>query len=88
LIFDTNTWKVRRALKCGDAVTKITFLPKSPIFLVSSMDGKVYKWDARTGELLHECLGHHMGVLDFSVDCSGERLITAGDDGVSLVFKF
>ncbi|TID29577.1 hypothetical protein CANINC_001851 [Pichia inconspicua] len=88
MIFDTNTWKVRKNLKCKDAVTKIQFLPNSPIFLVSSMDGKVYKWDVRTGELLHECVGHHMGVLDFSIDCSGERLITAGDDGVALVYKF
>lgn len=88
MIFDSNTWKVRKTLKCKDAVTKIIFLNNSPIFLVSSMDGKVYKWDARTGELLHECVGHHMGVLDFSIDCSGERLITAGDDGVALVFKF
>lgn len=88
IVFDSNTWKVRKNLKCGDAVTKIVFLPKSPVFLVSSMDGKVYKWDARTGELLHECVGHHMGILDFSIDCSGERLVTAGDDGVALVFKF
>lgn len=87
-IFDTNTWKVRRALKCGDAVTKLLFLGDSTILLGSSMDGKVYKWDARTGELLHTCQGHHMGVLDFAVDCSGERLVTAGDDAVSLVFGF
>lgn len=88
MIFDSNTWKVRKMLKCNDAITKIKFLPNSPIFLVSSMDGKIYKWDVRTGELLHECVGHHMGILDFAIDCSGERLVTAGDDGVSLVFKF
>lgn len=88
IIFDSNTWKVRKVLKCQDAVTKIKFLSNSPIFLVSSMDGKIYKWDVRTGELLHECVGHHMGILDFAIDCSGERLITAGDDGVALVFKF
>lgn len=87
IVFDSNTWKIRKNLKCGDAVTKIEFVKKSPIFYVSSMDGKVYKYDVRTGELLHECVGHHMGVLDFSIDCSGERLITAGDDGVSLIYK-
>lgn len=86
-IFDSNTWKVRRSLKCRDAVTKLEFMKNSPILLGSSMDGKVYKWDARTGELLHTCVGHHMGVLDFTVDSSSERLITAGDDSVSLVFK-
>ncbi|AWU74693.1 hypothetical protein CAS74_004921 [Pichia kudriavzevii] len=88
MIFDTNTWKVRKTLKCGDAVTKIQFLEKSPVFLVSSMDGKIYKFDVRTGELLHECVGHHMGILDFSIDCSKERVVSAGDDGVSLVFKY
>lgn len=87
-IFDTNTWKVRRALKCGDAITKLTFIESTPILLGSSMDGKVYKWDARTGELLYTCVGHHMGVLDFAIDSSKERLITAGDDGVALVYKF
>lgn len=87
LIFDSNTWKVRKMLKCQDAITKIEFLKNSPNFLVSSMDGKIYKWDVRTGELLHEYVGHHMGVLDFSIDCSGERVISAGDDGVSLVFQ-
>lgn len=88
MIFDTNTWKVRKTLKCGDAVTKIQFLEKSPVFLVSSMDGKIYKFDVRTGELLHECVGHHMGILDFSIDCSKERVVSAGDDAVSLVFKY
>lgn len=85
-IFDTNTWKVRRALKCGDAVTKLMFIDQSPFLLASSMDGKVYKWDARTGECLFTGMGHHMGVLDFDVDCAG-RVVTAGDDSVGLVFN-
>ncbi|GMM32470.1 Sqt1 protein [Martiniozyma asiatica (nom. inval.)] len=87
-IFDVNTWKIRRSLKCQDAITKVQFIKGKPFLLASSMDGKVYQWDARTGDELHKCVGHHMGVLDFAIDCSGERLVTAGDDGVSLVYKF
>ncbi|KAH3670899.1 hypothetical protein OGAPHI_000610 [Ogataea philodendri] len=83
-IFDTKTWKVRRTLKCSESVTKLRFLDNSPVLLGASMDGKVYKWDARTGELLDSFVGHHMGVLDFALDNSKTRLITAGDEGVSL----
>ncbi|KAG7807773.1 hypothetical protein KL921_004068 [Ogataea angusta] len=85
-IFDTKTWKVRRTLKCSDAVTKLQFLDNSPLLLGASMDGKVYKWDSRTGEQLYTYVGHHMGVLDFALDNSKIRLVTAGDEGVSLVF--
>lgn len=86
-IFDTKTWRVRRSLKCGDAVTKLEFLKDTPYIYASSMEGKVHKWDARTGEVLDTFVGHHMGVLDFAFDCTGSRVITAGDEGVSLVFK-
>ncbi|GME96090.1 unnamed protein product [[Candida] boidinii] len=86
-IFDTKTWRVRRSLKCGDAVTKLEFLKDTPYLYASSMEGKVHKWDARTGEVLDTFVGHHMGVLDFAFDCTGSRVITAGDEGVSLVFK-
>ncbi|QPG72812.1 hypothetical protein FOA43_000114 [Brettanomyces nanus] len=85
IIFDTHTWGVRKNMKCQDAVTKVVFFKDSAYLLGSSMDGKVYKWDARTGEVVHTYVGHHMGVLGFGIDC-GNRLITAGDEGVSLVY--
>ncbi|ODV83230.1 hypothetical protein CANARDRAFT_203663 [[Candida] arabinofermentans NRRL YB-2248] len=86
-IFDSNTWKVRKTLKISDAVTKLIFLKDSPILIGSSMDGKIYKWDSRTGENLYTFVGHHMGVLDFDIDNTGKKLITAGDEGVSLIFE-
>ena len=84
-IIDTRTWQVRKKMKCQDAITKLTFFKDTPFLLGSSMEGKVYKWDARTGSVIQSYTGHHMGVLDFAVDCA-DRLVTAGDDGVSLVF--
>lgn len=85
-VIDTKTWQFRKNMKCEQAVTKLEFFKDTPILLGSSMDGKVYKWDARTGKTLFTYLGHHMGVLDFAID-SGDRLVTAGDEGVSLVFN-
>ncbi|VEU21312.1 DEKNAAC102747 [Brettanomyces naardenensis] len=84
-IYDTHTWNVRKNLRCGDSVTKLEFFKDTPLLLGSSMDGKAYKWDSRTGETVYTYTGHHLGVLDFGIDC-GNRLITAGDEGVSLVF--
>ena len=84
-IIDTRTWQVRKKMKCQDAITKLTFFKDTPFLLGTSMEGKVYKWDARTGSVIQSYTGHHMGVLDFAIDCA-DRLVTAGDDGVSLVF--
>ncbi|PYD07638.1 hypothetical protein DND62_30245, partial [Pseudomonas syringae pv. pisi] len=52
-----------------------------------SMNGKLYKWDARTGDELFVGVGHNMGVLDFAIADNGKALITAGDEGVSLIFR-
>lgn len=86
VLFDTKTWKPRRNIKLEDAITKLSFVSNSPILCGSSMNGKVYKWDSRTGEELFVGVGHHMGVLDFAIQNNGAKLITAGDEGVSLVF--
>ncbi|CDK28670.1 unnamed protein product [Kuraishia capsulata CBS 1993] len=87
VIFDTNTWRPRRNIKVGDAVTKLFFIPQTPYLVGATIEGKIYKWDARTGEELFVGVGHHMGVLDFAVQEGGNRLITAGDEGVSLIFN-
>lgn len=73
-------------MKVDDAITKLQFIGETPILVGSSMDGKIYKWDARTGEQLFAGVGHNMGVLDFAVVENGKKLVTAGDEGVSLVF--
>ncbi|KAI0461546.1 hypothetical protein LJB42_000844 [Komagataella kurtzmanii] len=87
ILFDINSWKPRRSLKLSDAVTKLIFVENTPFLFGSSMNGKVYKWDARTGAELHVCVGHYMGVLDFALQTKDPlTVITAGDDGVSLVF--
>lgn len=86
-LFDTRTWKLRKSLKYDDAITKVQFVPKSSIIFVASMNGKVYKLDVRSGSELHVAVGHNMGVLDFVFQDSGKKLITAGDEGVSLIFQ-
>lgn len=86
LLFDSLLWKLRRTLRVDDAITKLEFVGQTPVLVGSSMNGKIYKWDARTGEELFVGVGHNMGVLDFAVLEDGAKLVTAGDEGVLLVF--
>lgn len=86
LLFDAQQWRVRKSVKVDDAITKLQFLNNTPILVGSCMNGKIYKWDARTGAELFVGVGHNMGVLDFAVLEDGKKLVTAGDEGVALVF--
>ncbi|CAN6645133.1 ribosome assembly protein Sqt1p [Trichomonascus vanleenenianus] len=85
--FDIHTWKVRRTITLGDAITKMVFIDKSPILVVSANDGTMAKYDARSGERIWQGLGHNAGVLSFALQNEGQRIITAGDEGVCLVFN-
>lgn len=87
LLFDSLQWRVRRNIKLDDTVTKLEFLNDTPFLIGSSMNGKIYKWDARTGDELFVGVGHNTGVLDFAVLEGGNKLVTAGDEGVSLVYN-
>lgn len=87
VLFDTNTWRPRRSIRMPDAITKLEFVQDSHVLMASCMDGKVYVIDSRTGDHLYVAHGHNMGVLDFVVQDQGKKIITAGDEGVSLVFQ-
>ncbi|SCV01104.1 LANO_0F10154g1_1 [Lachancea nothofagi CBS 11611] len=88
LLYDTLTWRVRHKFVLPDSVTKLQFDESTGFTLIAAcIDGKVYLFDARTGSELHKCVGHNMGVLDFALIENDKKLITAGDEGVSLIFQ-
>ncbi|EQL01149.1 60S ribosome biogenesis protein Sqt1 [Ophiocordyceps sinensis CO18] len=79
------------------------FVPQSWLLTSCGMDGVVRRWDLRAGGatgssaaadagLLKEWRGHRGdgeggGVLCFVQGQTGERVVTAGDDGLALVFE-
>ncbi|KIX96838.1 uncharacterized protein Z520_07558 [Fonsecaea multimorphosa CBS 102226] len=84
------------------AVVKVEFVrnPQKGGWLLTSagMDGVVRRWDVRGGTtaagqgFVQEWKGHRGegeggGVLGFVQGGGGNRIVTAGDDGVALVFK-
>lgn len=86
VLLQTTNWAVRHKFELGDAVTKVLF-DENELF-ASCISGKVHVFDARNGQEKFVCLGHNMGVMDFLIDKRDDkrRVITAGDEGVSLVF--
>ncbi|KAK9448822.1 WD40-repeat-containing domain protein [Limtongia smithiae] len=86
-IFDTGSWRVRRTLEAGDAVTKIAFVPGTTELVASGMDGVLRRWDVRTGTELWRGTGHSQGVLGFALSRDGQTLVSASDEGVALVYK-
>ncbi|SPO00233.1 related to SQT1 Suppresses dominant-negative mutants of the ribosomal protein QSR1 [Cephalotrichum gorgonifer] len=85
------------------AVVKVEFVPDSWLLTSCGMDGVVKRWDLKAGGagaaagasaqgLVKEWKGHRGegeggGVMGFVQGQTGERVITAGDDGVVLVFE-
>ncbi|KAL7800093.1 WD40-repeat-containing domain protein [Trichoderma ceciliae] len=85
------------------SVVKVEFVPNSWLLTSCGMDGVVRRWDLRasgttggaeggSSGLQKEWRGHRGdgeggGVLGFVQGRTGERLVTAGDDGVALVFE-
>ena len=74
--------------------------PKGHVLTSAGNDGVVRRWDVRGGTteavkgkgLMGEWKGHRGGgegggVLGFVQDGGGARVVTAGDDGVGLVFE-
>ncbi|KAL6718821.1 60S ribosomal subunit assembly or modification protein [Lecanora helva] len=101
-LFDTaHRFAVRRHIREAHeefAVVKVEFAPSPNGHLLTScgFDGVVRRWDTRGGTaasgqgLLREWRGHRGegekgGVLGF-VQGGGKKIVTAGDDGVNLVF--
>ncbi|KAH3663920.1 hypothetical protein WICMUC_005859 [Wickerhamomyces mucosus] len=87
ILFDIKTWRQRSSISLDEAITKLQFIKDTPFLIGSSMNGKIYKWDSRTNTEIFVGVGHNMGVLDFSAVENGNKLITAGDEGVSLLFN-
>jgi ribosome assembly protein SQT1 len=60
--------------------------PKSYLLVSGSADKTLRTWDARTGTLVREHKGHQGPILDTALGLKGDVVISAGDDGVCLVF--
>ncbi|KAI0671717.1 ribosome biogenesis protein Sqt1 [Trametes maxima] len=87
-IWDLSTMRLRATLEHGDAVTSLHHLPppKAHLIVSASVDNALRTWDARTGTLVREHKGHHGPILGAALGLGGGVVVSAGDDGVCLVW--
>jgi len=87
-VWDLTTMRLRSTLEHKDAVTTILAhpAPKGYLIVSGSADKTLRTWDARTGTLVREHKGHQGPVLAASLGLQGSVVVSAGDDGVCLVF--
>lgn len=86
-IYDVTKWSIRRTIPAKDAITSLKFIADSNVLVSSDMSGGIAKWDVLTGQELWRGHGHFDGILGFTVQDGGKRIITAGDQGVSMIFE-
>jgi len=85
-VWDLNTGLKRLSVSHSDSVTSLIFHSTLPIFFTSSADGKVRGFDARTGEMNFEKVGHHAPILCFALSKDGKKLVSGADDHLIGVF--
>ncbi|KIY43814.1 WD40 repeat-like protein [Fistulina hepatica ATCC 64428] len=87
-VWDLATMRLRSTLQHEDAVTTLLPHPAPKGFLIvsGSADKTLRTWDTRTGTLIKEHKGHYGPVLDATLGLNGSVVISAGDDGLCLVF--
>ncbi|KAK8850403.1 hypothetical protein IAR55_004321 [Kwoniella newhampshirensis] len=90
-VWDVATGRVRAELKHDEPITSLAAHPAPNLHLVTtgSADSTLKTWDIRTGALIATHSGHAgvvNGVAAAPVE-GGQAIFSAGDDGVSLVWK-
>ncbi|TYJ51323.1 hypothetical protein B9479_008109 [Cryptococcus floricola] len=92
-VWDVATGRVRAELSHSEPITTVTAHPFPQLHLVTtaSADSTLKTWDIRTGALVGTHTGH-MGVVNGVAVApapggEGKALVSAGDEGVSLIWK-
>ncbi|KAF8921234.1 ribosome biogenesis protein Sqt1 [Mucidula mucida] len=87
-IWDLATMRLRTTLEHEDAITTLLAVPppKGHLLVSASADKSLKTWDARAGTLIRQHKGHQGPVLGASLGLGGSVIVSAGDDGVCLVY--
>lgn len=84
-IWDIARQAIRHKTTVNYSITKMYFGANALLF-VSCVDGFVYVYSGRTGELLTSLTGHQAAVMDITLTNDSSLLLTTSDDGTSKVF--
>ncbi|ORY87049.1 hypothetical protein BCR37DRAFT_343590 [Protomyces lactucae-debilis] len=85
-LYEVPSMKLRTVLRHDGPVVALHFEPRTPFLFSASTDKTARKWDVRTGAQVARWRGQQDNILCLAVQAGGHKVLTAGDDGVALVF--
>ncbi|CED84046.1 Angio-associated migratory cell protein (contains WD40 repeats) [Phaffia rhodozyma] len=90
-VWDVTTGRLRSTLEHPEAITSIRLhpAPMNHLLTTASADATLKTWDVRNGSLIAHHKGHQAVINALAVGSGGEgksAIVTAGDDGASLVW--
>ncbi|KAK3256544.1 hypothetical protein CYMTET_34324, partial [Cymbomonas tetramitiformis] len=85
-LWDLQNMEVRSTLVHDDSVIRMCWHPIDPLLYSACLDGKVRKWDSRTGTCVQVYGGHTDALQDLVISCDGSSLITGSDDNTVRIF--
>ena len=62
MLYDVGSSRVRAEMKHNGGVIRMVWHPNQVVLITACLDGCVYLWDGRTGQLLKQLNGHTVGI--------------------------
>ncbi|KAM6945395.1 angio-associated migratory cell protein [Aplochiton taeniatus] len=85
-IYDLSSQTLRHKCQHQAGIVHLQWEESSSVVWTCSLDGAVRVWDARSGVMVSELLGHRAEVLHFTINREGSLSITASGDHQAKVF--
>uniref|UniRef100_A0A8C4TP52 Angio-associated migratory cell protein n=1 Tax=Erpetoichthys calabaricus TaxID=27687 RepID=A0A8C4TP52_ERPCA len=85
-IFDLPTQTLRHKCQHEAGIVHLQWEDNSCLVYTCSLDGSIRIWDARTGNLVMDYLGHTAEILDFALSKDAAIAVTASGDQKAKVF--
>ncbi|XP_039612357.1 angio-associated migratory cell protein [Polypterus senegalus] len=85
-IFDLPTQTLRNKCQHEAGIVHLQWEDNSCLVYTCSLDGSIRIWDARTGNLVMDYLGHTAEILDFALSKDASIAVTASGDQKAKVF--
>ncbi|KAI9205088.1 WD40-repeat-containing domain protein [Polychytrium aggregatum] len=86
-IWDVTTTKLRQTVKHDDVITSLKWHSDQPLITTASVDRTIRVWDARTGNCERVFNGHQDVIHAIAISKDGKTVVSASEDGTSLVFS-
>ncbi|KAJ9593661.1 hypothetical protein L9F63_014786 [Diploptera punctata] len=86
-IWDISKGIERHKVKQESGITKLIWDKSNPIIYTASLDGSIGVYDARSGTLQNQFLGHTNGILDISLSAGREFLLSTSYDSTARIFS-